>query len=80
MCPQDCLLVGQPVDDSLLAGEIDTILVVDYLVGATSACPVLAGPRARARLRPHLADHGRLYLVGLEPYVHSEPKPKVANI
>ncbi|COZ45690.1 Hypothetical protein ERS007731_04295 [Mycobacterium tuberculosis] len=31
-------------------------------------------------MRPHLADHGRLYLVGLEPYVQFEPETESFRI
>lgn len=49
MRPQDRLLVGNWVDDSLLAGETFDTILVDYLVRAIEGfAPVLAGPRVRA--------------------------------
>lgn len=80
MLPQDRLLVGNWVDDSLLAGETFDTILVDYLVGAIEGFAPYWQDRVFERLRPHLADHGRLYLVGLEPYVQFEPETESGKI
>lgn len=74
MRPQDRLLVGNWVNDGLLTGErFDTILA-DYLVGAIEGFAPYWQDRVFERLRPLLAASGRLYIIGLEPYVQFEPE------
>lgn len=69
--PQDRLIVSNWADETLLAGErFDTVLA-DYLLGAVEGFAPYFQAELFRRLRPHVA--GRLYLTGLEPYVHEEP-------
>lgn len=65
--PQDRLLLGNWQDPALLAGEgLDTVLA-DYLVGAVENCAPCFREALFARLRPLV--RGRLYVVGVDPYV-----------
>lgn len=64
---QDRILLGNWADQGLLAGETFDTVLVDYLVGAIEAFSPYWQDRVFHRLRPHVA--GRLYFVGLEPYV-----------
>ena len=67
MRPDDRILVGNWGNDSLLYGErFDTVLM-DYLVGAIEGFSPYWQDRVFERLRPLVA--GRLYLIGVEPYV-----------
>ncbi|AHE52772.1 hypothetical protein [Sphingomonas sanxanigenens] len=68
---QDRLIVSNWADETLLAGErFDTVLA-DYLLGAIEGFAPYFQEALFKRLRPHVG--GRLYLTGLEPYVHEEP-------
>lgn len=68
---QDRILVGNWADPQLLADErFDTVLA-DYLIGAIEGFAPYFQERMFARLRGVTA--GRLYLVGLEPYVTGDP-------
>lgn len=64
---QDRLLVGNWTDASLLRGERFETVLADYLLGAAEAFSPGFQEALFARLRPHVA--GRLYVVGLDPYV-----------
>jgi hypothetical protein len=67
MRADDRLVVGNWVDSALLAGErFDTVLA-DYLLGAIDGFAPYWQDQLFARLAPHVA--GRLYVIGLEPYV-----------
>lgn len=69
--PQDRIIVGNWADPQLLAGErFDTVLA-DYLIGAVEGFAPYFQERMFARL--HGVTAGRLYLVGLEPYVSQDP-------
>jgi hypothetical protein len=64
---EDRLVVGNWTDPNLLSGEqFDTVLV-DYLVGAIEGFSPYWQDRIFPRLLPHA--RGRVYVVGLEPYV-----------
>lgn len=64
---QDRLIVGDWSSPELLAGEqFDTVLA-DYLVGAIEGFAPYFQAQVFARLRPLV--RGRLYVVGLDPYV-----------
>jgi hypothetical protein len=65
--PQDRLLVGNWMDDALLSGETFDTVLADYLLGAVEAFGPYFQRRLFARLRRHVA--GRLYVVGLDPYI-----------
>lgn len=75
---QDRLIVGNWADPQLLAGErFDTVLA-DYLIGAIEGFAPYFQERMFARL--HGATAGRLYLVGLEPYVSQDPGTEAGRI
>ncbi|CAJ1510165.1 class I SAM-dependent methyltransferase [[Mycobacterium] holstebronense] len=78
--PQDRLLVGNWIDDSLLAGETFDTVLVDYLVGAIEGFAPYWQDQAFERLRPLIADTGRLYVTGLEPYVQYRPETESGRI
>lgn len=63
----DRLVVGNWSDPTLLAGERYDTVLADYLVGAIEGFAPYTQEAIFERLRPLVA--GRLYLVGLEPYV-----------
>ncbi|BBX20543.1 class I SAM-dependent methyltransferase [Mycolicibacterium duvalii] len=73
MRDQDRLLVGNWVNDSLLTGESFDTVLVDYLVGAIEGFAPYWQDRVFERLRPLVTDGGRLYVIGLEPYVQFTP-------
>ena len=77
---QDRLLVGNWVNDSLLTGEVFDTVLVDYLVGAIEGFAPYWQDRVFERLRPLVAENGRLYIVGLEPYVQFPPETKSGKI
>ncbi|MCH8493569.1 MAG: hypothetical protein LAT53_10085 [Idiomarina sp.] len=67
MRAQDRLIVGNWIDNELLKGEqFDTVLV-DYLVGAIDGFAPYWQDLVFERLRPLVK--GRMYIIGLEPYV-----------
>ncbi len=76
--PQDRIIVGNWADPTLLAGErFDTVLA-DYLIGAIEGFAPYFQERMFARL--HGVTAGRLYLVGLEPYVSYDPGTEAGRI
>lgn len=78
--PQDRLLVGNWIDESLLAGETFDTVLADYLVGAIEGFAPYWQDRVFERLRPLVAGDGRLYVVGLEPYVQYRPSTESGRI
>lgn len=64
---QDRLIVGNWMDPQLLAGETYDTVVADYLLGAIDGFAPYWQDRLFQRLRPLIG--GRLYIIGLEPYV-----------
>lgn len=64
---QDRLIVGNWIDPDLLAGERHDVVLADYLIGAVEAFAPYWQDQMLQRLHPLVG--GRLYLVGLEPYV-----------
>jgi hypothetical protein len=69
--PGDRILLGNWEEPTLLAGERYDTVLADYLLGAIDGFAPYFQDRLFARLRPLTA--GRLYIVGLEPYVTAEP-------
>lgn len=67
----DRLVVGNWLDPALLEGERYDTVVADYLLGAIEGFAPYWQERLFARLRPLVGT--RLYVVGLEPYVHGVP-------
>lgn len=70
--PADRLIVGDWADPALLAGEAFDTVIADYLVGAVEGF----SPYFQSGLLHRLAraTRGRLYLVGVDPYVTAEPE------
>lgn len=69
MRPDDRLVVGNWMDEKLLAGEqFDTILL-DYFIGAIDGFAPYWQDQVLPRIRQHLKPGGRLYITALEPYV-----------
>lgn len=76
----DRVVVGNWLDPGLLAGERYDTVVADYLLGAIEGFAPYWQDRLFERLRPLVGQ--RLYVVGLEPYVHgvpSEPERFIVN-
>lgn len=71
--PQDRILVGNWINDGLLTGETFDTVLVDYLVGAIEGFAPYWQDRVFDRLRPLMSEQGRLYFIGLEPYVQFKP-------
>lgn len=69
--PQDRLVVGNWADPDLLAGERYDTVLADYLLGAIEGFAPYWQDRLFGRLRPLVG--GRLYVLGLEPYVPGRP-------
>lgn len=69
--PQDRIVLGNWANEALLAGERYDTVLADYLVGAIEGFAPYFQPYLFTRLRRLTA--GRLYVVGLEPYVTAEP-------
>lgn len=80
MRSSDRLLVGNWVNDSLLTGEVFDTVLVDYLVGAIEGFAPYWQDRVFERLRPLVAENGRLYIIGLEPYVQFPPETESGKI
>lgn len=66
--PQDRIVLGNWADPALLAGESYDTVLADYLLGAIEGFAPFYQHRLFARLRP--LTHGRLYVIGLAPYVN----------
>jgi hypothetical protein len=69
--PGDRILLGDWADPGLLAGERYDTVLADYLLGAIDGFAPYFQESLFARLRP--LTTGRLYVVGLEPYVTATP-------
>ncbi len=69
MRPTDRILTGNWTDETLLHGNQYDVVLADYLLGAIDGFAPYYQGRLFDRLRRHVApEHGRLYVVGLEPY------------
>lgn len=78
MREQDRLLVGNWVDPELLAGEHYDVVLADYLLDAIEGFAPYWQDRLFARLRPLVGR--RLYVIGLDPYVHGVPDDPAARL
>lgn len=67
----DRLLLGNWLDPELLRGEVFDTVLADYLLGAVEGFAPYFQQALFRRLRP--LTGGRLYVVGLDPYVLGEP-------
>jgi hypothetical protein len=72
------ILTGNWADPGFLAGETFDTVVADYLIGAMDGFAPYFQEEMFARLRALTA--GRLYLVGLEPYVADKPSTPAGEI
>lgn len=72
------ILTGNWADPAFLAGERFDTVVADYLIGAMDGFAPYFQEEMFARLRALTA--GRLYLVGLEPYVVDRPSTPAGEI
>ncbi|MHC9084662.1 class I SAM-dependent methyltransferase [Luteimonas sp. RIT-PG2_3] len=75
---QDRIVVGNWVDPGLLAGERYDTVLADYLLGAIEGFAPYWQGQLFQRLRPLVTR--RLYVVGLEPYVHDVPTEADARL
>ncbi|MDQ2638952.1 MAG: class I SAM-dependent methyltransferase [Actinomycetota bacterium] len=80
MRDQDRLLVGNWANDSLLTGETFDTVLVDYLIGAIEGFAPYWQGRLFDRFRPLVKDTGRLYIIGLEPYVPYRPDTESGRV
>ncbi|WP_202407984.1 hypothetical protein [Novosphingobium silvae] len=77
--PADRIVLGNWADPALLAGETYDTVLADYLLGAIDGFAPYFQERLFARLRPLTA--GRLYVVGIDPYVPADPpRERAAHI
>lgn len=77
---QDRLIVGNWLEPELLANETYDVVLADYLLGAVDGFAPYWQDQLFARLRPHVT--GRLYVIGLEPYVphvSTDPAGRLVN-
>lgn len=77
---QDRIVIGNWVNDNLLTGETFDTLLVDYLVGAIEEFAPYWQDRIFERLRPLVAPGGRMYVIGLEPYVPFKPETTAGEL
>lgn len=76
----DRLIVGNWQDPDLLAGErFDTVLA-DYLLGAIEGFAPYWQDQLLPRLRSLTQPSGRLYLIGLQPYVPAQPSDEAGRL
>ncbi|WP_197076491.1 hypothetical protein [Luteimonas sp. FCS-9] len=78
MREQDRLVVGNWADPGLLAGERHDVVLADYLLGAIEGFAPYWQDRLFSRLRPLVGR--RLYMIGLEPYVHGVPEDPAGRL
>ncbi|HEY4249927.1 MAG TPA: class I SAM-dependent methyltransferase [Roseomonas sp.] len=71
MRARDRLVAGNWADPGLLAGDAHDTVIAEYLLGAMDAYAPFAQDALFERLRPLV--RGRLYVVGLDPYVQGRP-------
>lgn len=71
MREDDRIVIGNWSDPEFLAGQRYDTVLADYLLGAIEGFSPYWQDRLFERLRP-MVD-GRLYVIGLEPYVHRWP-------
>lgn len=76
--PADRVLVGNWVDEDLLRGEVFTVVLADYLVGAVDRFAPYFQSRLLERLKRHVGEV--LYLVGLEPYGDADSSPDASLV
>lgn len=74
----DRLVVGNWMDPDLLTGESFDVVLADYLLGAVDAFAPYWQDQLFPRLKPLV--RGRLYVVGLEPYVPYVPEDAAGRV
>lgn len=75
---QDRLVAGNWTDPALLADEVHDVVLAEYLLGAVEGYSPYFQDNLFARLRPLVG--GRLYVVGLDPYVAGRPTDEDGRI
>lgn len=75
---QDRLLVGNWTDPQLLQGERFDVILADYLLGAIEGFAPYWQEQLFERLRPMVSN--RLYVIGLQPYIHGRPETAAGRI
>jgi hypothetical protein len=76
MRPADRIVTGNWTDPSLLHDDVYDVVIADYLLGAIDGFAPYFQTELFDRLRRHVAPgHGRIYIVGLEPYPDRAPEP-----
>lgn len=65
--PQDRIIVGNWLDQTLLAEETFDTMLLDYFIGAMEAYAPYFQDQVIQHLRPKVRQ--RLYLIGVDPYV-----------
>ncbi|MEL6349653.1 MAG: class I SAM-dependent methyltransferase [Myxococcota bacterium] len=73
--PDDRILSGNWTDPALLVGEAFDVVLADYLLGALDGFAPYFQDQLFARLRRHVRDDGRLYVIGLAPYPDNADTP-----
>lgn len=76
--PEDRLVAGNWADPGLLAGEVHDTVLAEYLLGAVEGFAAHFQESLFGRLRPHVG--GRLYVVGLDPYVTGHPEGEAGRL
>lgn len=76
--PDDRLLVGNWLDPALLRGEVFDTVLADYLLGAVEGFAPYFQQDLFRRLHPHVG--GRLYVVGLDPYVPVQARSQAETL
>ncbi len=75
---QDRIILGNWADPALLAKEQYDTVLADYLLGAIEGFAPFFQHQLFARLRPLTA--GRIYIIGLEPYVNQPAESPAAQL
>lgn len=78
MRADDRLVLGNWLDPTLLRGEVHDTVIADYLVGAIEGFGPYFQESLFRRLRPLVG--GRLYIVGLDPYVVGDAPTPAARL
>ncbi|RHY33570.1 hypothetical protein DYB32_001548 [Aphanomyces invadans] len=74
------ILAGNWNNPSFLEGQVFDVVIADYLVGAIEGHAPYYQDQIFHRLFPHVADGGRLYIVGLQPIMMSlDPSKTKSN-
>jgi hypothetical protein len=67
MREKDQIIAGNWKDPDLLKGQKFDVVLADYLIGAIEGFAPYYQEQTFERLKEHITDDGRLYVIGLEP-------------